>query len=583
MGLYRRLLTFVRPHRWRLAVAILAAQGYAISTALVSATLYLVVNGLQNKKEVVINNIPHVPILMNIRFPAWWIPFIIVSVFALRSFFEYVSQYQMASVGIRVIRKVRDDLYRHLVHLSSDFYSRGRTGDFLSRILNDVGAIQGALTDVITDLTKQPFVILYNIPMVFIFGGHYALIALSVFPIVIIPIVYLGRSLRRITRKMQERSSDITAFIGETLSGIQVVKAFNREEEEIRRFEQINKSVFDFFKKTIRVTIIQRPLIEIMGAIGAATAIWLSIQHLTIDRFTAFVISLFIFYEPLKKLSKVYSTIQQSLASGARIFEVLDAQPSVHNAPDAIDFKEEIQSIHFQHVGFTYETGKYVLYDINLQVERGEVVALVGISGSGKTTLVNLLPRFYDPTEGAVKINGHDIRFLTLESLRNQIGIVSQDTILFNGTVRDNIAYGKLDANLEEIRQAAESAYADGFIEALPKGYNAPLGERGLKLSGGQRQRIAIARALLKNPPILILDEATSHLDNESEREVQKALENAMQGRTVFVIAHRLSTIQRADRIVVLDKGKIIQQGTSDSLIREGGVYKRLYDLQFNL
>ncbi|MBI3316776.1 MAG: ABC transporter ATP-binding protein [Candidatus Omnitrophica bacterium] len=564
-------------------MAILASQGYAVATALVSATLYLIVNGLQNKNEVVIDNIPHVPFLMNIHFPTWWIPFIIVGVFTLRSFFEYVSQYQMSSVGIRAIRKVRDDLYKHLIHLSSDFYSRGRTGDFLSRIMNDVGAIQGAITDVISDLTKQPFVIVYNIPMVFIFGGHYALIALAVFPLVIVPIVYLGRSLRRTTKKMQERSADITAFIGETLAGIHVVKAFNLEEEEIRRFEKINKAVFDFFKKTIRVTIIQRPLIEIMGALGAAGAIWFSIQHLSIDRFTAFVISLFVFYEPLKKLSKVYSTIQQSLASGARIFEILDSEPAIQNAPDAFQFHEEIRDIRFEHVSFSYETGKYVLRDVNLEVRHGEVVALVGISGSGKTTLANLLLRFYDPTEGSVRINGHDIRLITLHSLRDHIGIVSQDTVLFNGTVRENIAYGKVGATLDEIRVAAEAAYADGFIEGLPEGYHTPLGERGLKLSGGQRQRIAIARAMLKNPPILILDEATSHLDNESEREVQNALENAMQGRTAFVIAHRLSTIQRADRIVVLDQGKIIQQGTSDSLLREGGVYKRFYDLQFNL
>ncbi|MBN1687765.1 MAG: ABC transporter ATP-binding protein [Candidatus Omnitrophica bacterium] len=583
MGIYKRLLNYIKPHRWRLVAAIIASQGYAITTALVSATLYLIINGLQNKTEVVINNIPHLPFLMNIRFPAYWIPVIIVSVFALRSFFEYISHYQMASVGIRAIRKVRDDLYRHLVHQSSDFFSRGRTGDFLSRIMNDVGSIQGAITDVVSDLTKQPFVILYNIPMVFIFGGYYALIALAVFPLVVIPIVILGRTLRKTTKRMQERAADITAFIGETLAGIQIVKAFNRESDEISKFEKINKSVFDYFKKTIKVTIVQRPLVEVMGAVGAALAIWFSLQHLSLDRFTAFVGALFLFYEPLKKLSKVNSTIQQSIAAGARIFEILDTVPSVQDCPDAYSFQEPVQEITYENVSFSYEKGDEVLDRVQFAVKRGEVLALVGASGSGKTTLVNLLPRFYDPDLGTIKINGKDIRGFTLRSLRGLIGIVSQDTILFNGSVAENIAYGKPEASSEEIRKAACAAYADHFIEELPEKYHTQLGERGLKLSGGQRQRIAIARALLKDPPVLILDEATSHLDTQSEREVQGALENLMEGRTVFVIAHRLSTIQKADRIVVLDRGRIIQSGTNDGLLQEGGAYKKLHDLQFNL
>lgn len=582
MGIYRRLLHYVKPHKNRLIIAILCSQGYALATAFVSATLYVIINGLQNKDEVIIDNIPHVPFLMNIRFPSYWIPFIIVAVFSIRSFFEYVSQYQMASVGIRAIRKIREDLYQHLVYLSNDFYSRGRTGDFLSRIMNDVGSIQGAVTDVINDLVKQPFVILYNIPMVLIFGGHYALYALCIFPLVAIPIIYLGRSLRRTTKKMQERSADITSFIGETLSGIHIVKAFNQEENEIRRFNFINKSVFDFFKKTIRVTIVQRPLIEIMGAIGAATAIWFSIQHLSLDRFSAFVISLFVFYEPIKKMSKVNSTVQQSIASGTRIFEILDAVSSIQDRPGALAFNEEVQEIAFKDVHFSYAETP-VLKNINFKVKRGEVLALVGPSGSGKTTLVSLLPRFYDPIKGAVLLNGRDLRDVTVFSLRAQIGIVSQETVLFNGSVRENIAYGRPEASDEEVRRAAKAAHASAFIEALPLGYETPLGERGLKLSGGQRQRLAIARAILKDPPILILDEATSHLDTESEREVQTAIENLIVGRTVFVIAHRLSTIQKADRILVLSEGAIIQQGSNESLLKEGGAYKRLYDLQFNI
>ena len=583
MDIYKRLLTYIKPYRNRLGIAIFCMFCFSIANSLVSATLYIIINGLYHKEKVVVSNIPHAPFLSGIHFPAFWIPFLIVVVFTIRGIFDYISNYQMANIGIRAVRKIRDDLYEHLVHLSSDFYSRGRVGDFLSRILNDVGAIQGAITDVVVDLVKQPLVILFNIPMVFIWGGRDAIFALCIFPLVAVPITLLGKNLRRTTRKMQERAADITAFVGETLSGIHIVKSFNREEIEIDRFQQINKNVFEFFKKTVRITILQRPLIEILGAIGAGLAVWFGIKHLPPDRFVAFVGALFIFYEPLKKISKVNSVIQQSVAAGTRIFEILDARPSVANRDRAVSFAEPIREIFFDGVSFCYESGKRVLEDIRLSVKQGEVLAIVGTSGSGKTTLVNLLPRFYDPTAGALKINGKDIRDFTLASLRQQIGIVTQETILFNATVRENIAYGKPEATLEEVKQAAQVAYAGHFIEVLPQGYDTPLGERGLKLSGGQRQRLAIARALLKNPPILIFDEATSHLDTESEREVQRALENAMQGRTVFVIAHRLSTIQRADRIIVLEAGKMIQEGTNQSLLREGGAYKKLHDLQFHL
>ncbi len=582
MDIYKRLVAYIKPYRNRLILAVCCMLAYSLVTSLVSAIPYIVLNGMYHQNEVIFN-IPHAPFLNGIHFPVFWVPVIIVTLSLTRAAVEYISSYQMAMIGINAVRQVRNDLYKHLVHLSHDFYSKGRTGDFLSRIMNDVGSIQGAVTDVIVDIVKQPLVILFNIPMVFIWGGPDAVLALLIFPVVAIPITLLGKSLRRTTKKMQERAADITAFIGETLGGINIVKSFNREEYEIKKFNSINQSVFDFFAKTVRITLIQRPLIEVMAAIGASAAVWVEFHKLPPDRFLAFVISLFLFYEPLKKISKLNSTVQQSIAAGARIFEILDAVPTIRNKENAVNFQEPVQEVSLDHLSFEYVPGKPVLQDINLKVKRGEVVALVGASGSGKTTLVSLLLRFYDAVSGAVRINGRDIRDLTLESLRNKMAIVTQETVLFNGTVRENITYGYLSASKEEVKQAARTAYADHFIEAIPEGYEAQLGERGLKLSGGQRQRLAIARALLKNPEILIFDEATSHLDTESEREVQSALENAMKGRTVFVIAHRLSTIQRADRILVMNEGKIVQEGTNESLLRVGGIYKKLHDLQFNL
>ena len=583
MEIYKRLLGFIAPYKKRLAVAIACMFGFSLMNALVSVIPYVVINGLHNKEEVVVDNIPHLPIEISFRFPAFWIPIIIIGVFLLRGFFDYISNYEMASIGIRSVRQIRDDLYKHLVHLSHDFYSKGRTGDFLSRIMNDVSQIQGAVTDVVVDLVKQPMVILFNIPMVFIWGGPNAIYALLIFPLVAIPITLLGKSLRRTTKKMQERAADITAFIGETLAGIHIVKSFNREKHEINRFERINKSVFDFFRKTIKLTLIQRPMVEIMGACGAAVAVWFGLKHLPPDRFVAFVGALFIFYEPLKKLSKVNSTIQQSIAAGTRIFEILDNVPSIRDKEGAIQFEEKVMDIHYDDVGFTYESGDKVLHDVQLKVKQGEVIALVGASGSGKTTLINLLVRFYDTETGAIKVNGKDVRDITIESLRSKIAMVTQETVLFNETVFENIRYGNEGATKEDVRKAAKTAHAAHFIESLPEGYDTDLGERGLKLSGGQRQRLAIARALVRDPEILIFDEATSHLDTESEREVQAALEEAMKGRTVFMIAHRLSTIQHADRIIVLDSGRIVQEGTSEDLLSKGGAYKKLHDLQFNL
>lgn len=584
MGTYKRLVSYTYPYKGRFILAMLCMFWFSIANALVSAVFYVVVNGFYNKGAITIKNIPHAPdFISSISFSINWIPFVVFAVFVVRGLFDYLSNYLMADVGMRAIRKVRDELYGRMVDLSVDFYTKGRTGELMSRIMNDVGFIQGGITDVIVDLVKQPLVILFNIPMVFFWGGPLALYAVFVFPLVIIPIAILGHRLRKLTKRMQERTADILSMMEETFTGIRVVKAFNMEQSEVEKFKRINKSVFDFFRKTIRVTIVQRPLIEIFGAVGAGLAIWFGYNNLPPDRFVAFIGSLFIFYEPLKKLSKVNSTIQQSIAAGNRIFEIMDQTPSIQSKPGARPLELPINSIQFDHIGMSYDGATEVLSGINLEVKAGEVLAIVGPSGSGKTSLVSLIPRFYDPIKGSIRMNGADIRDYDLKSLRNQIGIVTQETVLFNTTVMENIAYGRPSASLEEVRESAQAAFADDFIRQLSQGYGTIIGERGAKLSGGQRQRLSIARALLKNPPILILDEATSQLDTESEREVQKAIERLMEGRTVFVIAHRLSTVQNADRIIVLDMGEIVQEGNHASLLKEKGPYKRLHDLQFKI
>jgi len=589
---YKRLLSYLKPLKGRIILAACSMLIYTMAHSLVSLTVFLVLNGMQNKSEIVIQNMPWMSWIKNINFlnidlsiisfPTRYIPFVVVGVFLLRGIFDYMSNYQVAAVGLRAIRQVRDDLYSHLVQLSMSFYAKGRTGELMSRTINDVAYIQSGITDVLVDLFKQPLVILFNIPFVFFWGGPVSLIALIVFPLSIWPVFMLGKRLRHVQRKIQEQIADINSTMQETFTGMSVVKAYNMENYEIRKFTGINKRVNDFLKKTVRLTLVQRPLIEVMGAVGIAFSIWYGSKVLPLDRFAAFMACLFLFYDPLKRISKVNSTIQSSIAAGQRIFEMMDVDPEIINKTDGVHLGNDIQAIEYADISFSYEPTKKVLQHINVKVKHGEVIAIVGTSGSGKTTMMNLLLRFYEAQEGRILINGIDIRDYDIHSVRDKIGVVSQETFLFNTSVFENIAYGRLKASLEEVKEAARAAYADDFIKTLPKGYGTVIGERGVQLSGGQRQRLAIARAVLQNPPILILDEATSHLDTESERQVQVAVEHLMQGRTAFVIAHRLSTIQRSDRILVFDKGLMVQSGTNEALLKEAGIYKRLYDLQFS-
>jgi len=515
------------------------------------------------------------------------IPFLITIVviyFAFKGIFTYLQAVLMEQVGKRVIRGMRNRLYRHATSLSSDFFTQARTGDLISRTTNDIVMVEEALVRTFADLFLQPLNLIATVAAAFWLNWRLALIAIVAIPAVLFPVLAIGRRIRRRTRRVQEKLADLTSILQETFEGIRVVKAFNMEPYEIERFERENQRLYRLSVRIIRQYNIVRPVIELLGGITIAGALVIGagLLRMAVPVILAFSAAIIRIYEPAKKLGALYNKIQMSIAAAERVFQVMDLKPSVAEEPDAGVLPPIRDRITYEHVSFAYED-EPVLRDISLEVKRGEVLAIVGPSGSGKTTIVNLLLRFYDPTDGTISIDGTNLRDVTLASLREQIGLVTQDVVLFNDTVAANIAYGRPDTPREAIAEAARVANADEFIRALPDAYDTVIGERGVKLSGGQRQRLAIARALLRNPPILVLDEATSALDTESERLVQQAIDRLMQHRTALVIAHRLSTIQHADTIVVLSDGRIVEQGTHPELVEADGLYRKLYEMQFAL
>jgi ATP-binding cassette, subfamily B, bacterial MsbA len=582
---YKRLFAYILPYKFRLIGAFVLLVGASAAHAAISIVTYITVNGLINRTQVTFADIPHLPpALARITFSAAWIPAIIVAVFVVRGLFEYYSKYIMASTGLRALMDIRNDMYKHLTYFPCSFYDKWRAGDLISRIMSDVNSINAAITTIVADLIKSPLIILWSLPCIFILGGKLAFFSVTVFPLVAIPIILLGKRIRKLSRKMMERHADITAYLQESFIGMRIIKAFAVEKREIERFNGISHAVYNYDRKAIRIGEVQKPIVEIMGAVGIAITIYYAMKVLTADRFMAFTAALFLLYEPFKKLSQVNAIMQRALASGQRVFEVIDSPNTIQDCSAPLTLGSDIRTIEFKSIAFSYEPEKKILIDFNLKVQKGEVVAFVGSSGAGKTTAVNLLLRFYDPTSGGVFINGHDVREYSLASLRGQIGLVTQEAILFNMSVRDNIAYGNLAAGQADIERAARAAHAHDFIlNKLENGYDTIIGERGMLLSGGQRQRICIARAILKNPPILIFDEATSQLDSESEHEVQSAIENLVKSRTVFVIAHRLSTIKNANKIIVLDEGKIVEQGDHEELLAKNGFYKKFHQIQLGL
>ena len=513
------------------------------------------------------------------------VPLAIVGIFILKGVFDYGQGYLISFVGQRIITDLREKIYHHLHSLALPFFTKNPTGVLMSRILNDVNLVQGAVTDAVTGLLKDIFTIIGLVFVVFYQDWQLALIALVVFPVAVYPIVKFGRKLRSYSTRTQTAMADLSTMLLETISGTRIVKAFNMEDYERKRFSKINERLFRIIMKAFRVRAVSHPLMETLGGLGIAAIVFYGGYNVirgaaTPGTFFSFLAALLMLYEPVKRLSNVNNSIQQGLAGASRIFEVLDTVPEIRNKPEARTLGQIREGIEFQNVSFKYEED-WVLKNINLQIKVGEVVAFVGSSGGGKTTLVNLVPRFYDVNSGRILIDGQDIRDLTVESLRSKIAIVTQQTILFNDTVEHNIAYGNIGQPHEKIIEAAEAAFAHNFIRNLPEGYQTLIGEQGVKLSGGERQRLSIARALLKNAPILILDEATSSLDSESEVEVQNALDFLMRGRTTLVIAHRLSTIRKANRIIVLSNGGIVEEGKHEELLQREGEYRKLYMLQF--
>jgi len=570
MNVFKRLLKLARPHVPKFLLAMLCMLAVGATT---SALAFLVKPALD---EIFLNK--NADMLK-------YIPIAIVVIYLIKGSCSYGQTVLMNFIGQRVVTDLRNDLYNHIQRQSLSFFTKNPTGILMSRITNDVNLIQGAVSEAVTSIFKDSFTLIGLIFVIFYRDWKLAIIAVVVFPLTIYPIVKFGKKMRKVATGTQVTMGSLTSLLQETISGTRIVKAFGMEDYEGKRFAKENEDLFKLFMKAVSIRAISSPFMEFLGGLGIAVIIFYGgyqvIQGVsTPGTFFSFLTALILLYEPVKRLTNVNNTIQQGIAAAIRVFGVMDMTPEIKNRENATELPQISDKIEIRNVTFRYDD-EPVLKNINLNVKSGEVVAFVGMSGGGKTTLVNLIPRFYDVTEGEILIDGHDIRDVTIESLREQTGIVTQQTILFNDTVRNNIAYGDIKRSDEDIINAAKAANAYHFIKNLPEGFETVIGEQGARLSGGERQRLSIARALLKDAPILILDEATSSLDTEAEIEVQGALENLMKGRTTLVIAHRLSTINSADRIIVLVSGKIVEEGTHDSLLMKKGEYFKLYNMQF--
>jgi len=570
LHLFRRLFSFTGPYRAQLFASWFATAGYAAFGALLVGR----VKPIFDKALILQQDVATLSAT-------------IVVLYLAKGICSYFSTTLVAAAGQQAVTDLRNQLYRHILKQSFSFLGRSTTGSLMSHITTDVEKIQAAVSELAGDLLKEGLTIVGLLVVLFYMDYRLALLSMIGLPAVVDPLVRLGRRLRASNETSLRRWKDITEILQETISGFRVVKAFGMEGFEIARFRRAAGRLLSINMRITRASAVLPPLMEGLGGLALVAAVWygswaIHNHKITAGAFVAFLTALFAMYQPIKRLSRVNATLQAALAAGHRVFEVLDRHDEVPEEAQALVLGRMSQGIEYRNVGFRYVDGQgSILRDVSFVARPGEVVAIVGSSGSGKTTLVNLLPRFYDVSDGAVLVDGVDVRQATLASLRGQIGLVTQETVLFNDTVRANIAYGMEEVDEARVEAAARAAFAHDFILDLPRRYDTVIGERGSRLSGGQKQRIAIARAILKDPPILILDEATSALDAESERLVQSALANLIRGRTTLVIAHRLTTVRDADRIVVLEGGEVRETGRHEELIRQPGVYSRLHEMQF--